>query len=89
MWKGIPGNVNTMRHQNRLFKLRMAGFVRNVQKRGGVDMRTEEEIKKALRELRESRKRGSPLTERQNIAWHGTKQALEWVLEQTDTLLTY
>lgn len=52
-------------------------------------MRTEEEIKKVLRELRESRKRGSPLTERQNIAWHGTKQALEWVLEQTDTLLTY
>jgi len=52
-------------------------------------MRTEEEIKKVLRELRESRKRGSPLTERRNIAWHGTKQALEWVLEQTDTLLTY
>jgi len=67
----------------------MVGSVQNVQKRGGVDMRTEEEIKKALRELRESRKHGSPLTERQNIAWHGTKQALEWVLEQIDTLLTY
>ena len=52
-------------------------------------MRTEEEIKKALGELKENRKHGSPLTERQNIAWHGTKQALEWVLEQIDTLLTY
>jgi len=67
----------------------MVGSVQNVQKRGGVDMRTEEEIKKALKELRENRKYGSPLTERQNIAWHGTKQALEWVLEQTDTLLAY
>jgi len=64
----------------------MAGFV---QKRGGVSIRTEEEIKKALKELKENRKRGSPLTERQNIAWHGAKQALGWVLEQTDTLLTY
>jgi len=52
-------------------------------------MRTEEEIKKALKELRKTRKHGSPLTEPQNIAWHGTKQALEWVLKQTDTLLTY
>ena len=52
-------------------------------------MRTEEEIKKALKELEENRKRGSSLTERQNIAWHGAKQALGWVLEQTDTLLTY
>jgi len=67
----------------------MVGVVQNVQKRGGVDMRTEEEIKKALKELKENRKCGSPLTERQNIAWHGTKRALEWVLEQTDTLLTY
>lgn len=78
-----------MRRQNQLFILRMAGFVQNAQKRGGVGIRTEEEIKKALKELTENRKRGSPLTERQNIAWHGTKQALEWVLEQTDTLLTY
>jgi len=55
----------------------------------GVGMRTKEEIKKALKELRKTRKHGSPLTEPQNIAWHGTKQALEWVLKQTDTLLTY
>jgi hypothetical protein len=88
MWKK-PGNENIMRLHNQLFILRMAGFVQNVQRRGGVDMRREEEIKKALKELRENRKNGSPLTERQNIAWHGTKQALEWVLEQTDTLLTY
>jgi len=89
MWKRKPGNGNIMRRQNQLFILRMAGSVQNVQKRGGVNMRTEEEIEKALKKLRENRKRGSPLTERQNIAWHGTKQALEWVLEQTDTLLTY
>lgn len=63
--------------------------MKNVQKKGGVDVRTEEKIKKALKELKENKKRGSTLTERQNIAWHGTKQALEWVLEQTDTLLTY
>lgn len=52
-------------------------------------MRTEEEIKKALRQLRNNRKTGIPLSERQNITWHGTKQALEWVLEQSDALLTY
>jgi len=69
--------------------LKMAGFVRNAQKKGGSDMRTEEEIKKALKELRENKKHGSPLIERQNIAWHSAKQALEWALEQTDTLLTY
>ena len=63
--------------------------MKNVQKKGGVDVRTEEKIKKALKELKENKKRGSTLTERQNIAWHGTKHALEWVLEQTDTLLTY
>lgn len=56
---------------------------------GGVDMRTEEEIEKALKELRENQKCRPPLTELQNIAWQGTKQALEWVLEQTNTLLTY
>ena len=78
-----------MQLHNQLFILRMAGFVQNALKKGGSDMKTEEEIKKVLKELRENKKRGSPLTEGQNIAWHGAKQALEWVLEQTDTLLTY
>ncbi len=55
----------------------------------GVGMRTEEEIKKTLKELRKTRREGVRLTEAQSIAWHGTKQALEWVLKQTDTLLTY
>jgi hypothetical protein len=27
--------------------------------------------------------------EKDNIAWHATKQALEWVLEETKSLLTY
>ncbi len=67
----------------------MAGFVQNALKEGGSDVRTEEEIKKALKELRENRKRGSSLAERQNIAGHSVKQALEWALEQTDTLLTF
>jgi len=78
-----------MRLHNQLFTLKMAGFVQDAPKKGGSDMRTEEEIKKALKELRENKKRGSPLTERQNIVWHSAKQALEWALEQTDTLLTY
>ena len=46
-----------MRRQNQLFILKMAGFVRNAQKGGDVDMRTKEEIKKALKELKENRKR--------------------------------
>jgi hypothetical protein len=51
-------------------------------------MRTEEEIEKALTELQENRKRRHNLL-RQNIAWRGTKQALEWILVQTGTLLTH
>ena len=32
---------------------------------------------------------GGPYSELKSIAWHGTKHALEWVLEETETLLTY
>ncbi len=67
----------------------MAGYVQNAQKKGGSDMRTEEEIKNALKKLRENKKHGSPFTERQNIAWHSTKQTLEWVLKLTNNLSTY
>ena len=51
-------------------------------------MRTEEEIRKKLEEIRESKRTGTHM-EQKNIAWHGTKQALEWVLEEADTPLTY
>ncbi len=58
-------------------------------KEEGVNLKTEEEIESALKELLEKKKEGKPLTELQRIAWNGTKQALEWVLERTDILLTY
>jgi hypothetical protein len=52
-------------------------------------VRTEEEIRKRLERLEKERETGGPFTEQKNIARKATKQALEWVLERTDTLMTY
>ena len=52
-------------------------------------MRTEEEIRERLERLRKERLTQGPYLEKDNIAWYATKQALEWVLEKTETLLTY
>jgi hypothetical protein len=52
-------------------------------------MRTEEEIRKRLKRLEKERETEGPFTEQKNIARKAAKQALEWVLEQTDSLLTY
>jgi hypothetical protein len=52
-------------------------------------MRKENEIRKQLEELKNQRLNGAPYSELKSIAWHGTKQALEWILEETETLLTY
>ena len=52
-------------------------------------MRSENEIRKRLDQLRKQRLHRGPYSELKDIAWHGTKQALEWVLEETDTPLSY
>ena len=54
-----------------------------------MKMRTEEEIRERLEKLRKERLTQGPYIEKDNIALHATKQALEWVLEETETLLTY
>jgi len=52
-------------------------------------VRTEEDIRKQLAHLQKERLNGGPFTERENIARKATKQALEWVLEETENPLTY
>ena len=52
-------------------------------------MRTEKEIRERLDKLRKDRLTEGPYLEKTNIAWYAAKQALEWVLEETETLLTY
>ena len=50
---------------------------------------TEKEIGERLDRLMKERLTQGPYIEKDNIAWHAVKQALEWVLEETGTLLTY
>jgi hypothetical protein len=52
-------------------------------------MRTEKEIRERLERLRKERLTQGPYVEKDNIAWHATKQTLAWVLEEKETLLTY
>jgi chromosome segregation ATPase len=52
-------------------------------------MKTEEEIRKQLEHLEKERATEGPFTEQKNIARKATKQALQWVLEETDKPLTY
>jgi len=52
-------------------------------------LRSESEVRNQLEKLLEDRLSGLPYTELKSIAWHGTKQALEWVLEETEQLLSY
>ena len=52
-------------------------------------MRTEEEIRKRLELLEKERETEGPFIEQKNIARKAAKQALLWVLEETDSLLTY
>jgi len=52
-------------------------------------MRTEKEIRERLDKLKKERLTEGPHIEKDDIAWHATKQTLEWVLEETETLLTY
>jgi hypothetical protein len=52
-------------------------------------LRKENEIRDFLKKIMNDRLNGSPYPELKSIAWHGTKQALEWVLEEKDTPLSY
>jgi hypothetical protein len=52
-------------------------------------IRTEEEIRNRLGHLEKERESGGSFTEQKNIARKAAKQALEWILEETDNLLTY
>lgn len=54
-----------------------------------IEMRTEKEIRERLDKLMKERLTEGPYLERDDIAWHATKQALNWVLGETETLLTY
>jgi hypothetical protein len=55
----------------------------------GENMRTEEDIRKQLERLEKERETEGPFTEHKNIARKVAKQALEWVLEAANSLLTY
>ena len=52
-------------------------------------MRSENEIGKRLKILKQNKVTGGPHSELKTIASNATKQALEWVLEESDELLTY
>ena len=52
-------------------------------------MKTEKEVIKQLEKIKNLRLFDGPYSELKSIAWHGTKQALEWVLEKTENPLTY
>jgi hypothetical protein len=58
-------------------------------KKGMIELRTEKETRDRLDKLRKERLTEGPYTEKTNIAWYAAKQALEWVLGETETLLTY
>jgi hypothetical protein len=52
-------------------------------------MRAEQEIKRRLRELDNKALNKGPFREWENIAIKAAKQALEWVLEDTEKMLTF
>jgi hypothetical protein len=52
-------------------------------------MRTEQEIRKRLSDLENKPLTNGPFIEFENIARKAAEQALEWVLEETENLLTY
>jgi hypothetical protein len=52
-------------------------------------LKAEKEVRERLERLEKERLTQGPYIEKDDIALHATKQALEWVLEETETLLTY
>jgi len=51
-------------------------------------MRTEQEVRKHLKNLEDEMLKEGPFTEFETIAKKATKQALAWVLEETDSPTT-
>jgi hypothetical protein len=45
--------------------------------------------KGSLRERKNNEMRELIYVEKDNIAWHATNQALEWILEETETMLIW
>lgn len=54
-----------------------------------MKMRTEQEIRSHLKELEEETLTKGPFTEFEMIARKASRQALEWILEEKDKLLTF
>lgn len=52
-------------------------------------MRTEQEIRKRLRALENETMMSGPFVESKMVARKAAEQALAWVLEETEDLLTY
>ena len=52
-------------------------------------MRSENDIGKGLKLLKQNKVIVGPYDELKTIVQNATKQALEWVLEESDELLTY
>jgi hypothetical protein len=52
-------------------------------------MRTEQEIRQRVRELKNEALPNDHIGNMENIAMKAVKQALEWVIEDTEKLLTY
>jgi hypothetical protein len=54
-----------------------------------IQIRSETEVRERLERLHSQRAIEEPYIERKEIAWHAAKQALEWILEEAESLLTY
>jgi len=52
-------------------------------------VRSENDIRKILEKLTRQGLAGGPYTELKTIALNATKQAIKWVLEETENPLTY
>jgi hypothetical protein len=52
-------------------------------------MRSENEIRKRLELLKQNKVTEGPYSELKTIAWNAIRQALEWVLEDKETPLTF
>ena len=57
-------------------------------KRREYQLRSESEIGRRLRLLKQNKLEEEPYSELKTIARNATKQALKWVLEESDKLLT-